>query len=146
MNRSSWIVPLVILLCAGIWHRHQVNQEMVKRFLHEQVFIGDALLASSRVFYTRENISHVLTLAPTTEVDDAIFPSVPWPLIRLRLQPLDNGRDNFDPYIDQANRFIESARLEKGRILIHCVEGKSRSASFFMYVTPDVKCPRFNHS
>lgn len=47
----------------------------------------------------------------------------------LNIPVIDNCEQNLTPYLDEAVAFIRRALAEGGRVLVHCMAGRSRSAS-----------------
>jgi len=93
--------------------------EVDKNFL----WLGDLEHALSLSILQGLGITHVLTVGwlPVPEVDNV--------RVRMRLQVRDDEDEWLGGVFQRAFDFIDDARSAKGRVLVHCREGRSRSAA-----------------
>nr|CAB3240230.1 DUSP8.16 dual specificity phosphatase [Phallusia mammillata] len=88
------------------------------------LFLGSQNDASDEVMMKDNAISNVLNVscncARPPHLDDQHF---------RRIAVRDNYQEKITPYLDEAVKFIESARVKNERVLVHCLAGVSRSAT-----------------
>ncbi len=93
--------------------------------LHEiisGVFLGDCIAAYNKNKLSTLGITHVLNTA--TELDTP-FEGIKYMHLKLR----DSPSENIYIHFENCHRFIDQALETKGKILIHCYAGISRSAT-----------------
>jgi len=102
--------------------RHQPDQIL------EHLFLGDEKDAYSKKTITRLGITHVVTV---TMVTDFVSYKQKFPpgVKCLVVSVLDEADENIAQYFKRTNAFIDEGR-KLGNVLVHCVWGISRSASF----------------
>lgn len=90
------------------------------------LFIGNERDASSQETLKELGITHILNV--TSHIPFHFEDS----MTCKRLQASDSGSQNLKQYFDEAVSFIESVRLNNGRVLVHCQAGVSRSPTIVM--------------
>jgi len=86
------------------------------------LFIGNQRDAANRERLTELGVTHILNVTshlPQHFENDGITYK--------RLPATDNGSQNLKQYFSEAINFIECARKENGKVLVHCQAGVSRS-------------------
>ncbi|KAK7035938.1 phosphatases II [Favolaschia claudopus] len=92
----------------------------VDQVLEDQVYLGNLRAAESEQTKERYGITHTLSVCPE------LLSSGPRHLVI----PVDDSEyDDLLIHLPEACRFIEDALAQKGRVLIHCVMGISRSTT-----------------
>jgi len=86
------------------------------------VFVTSALVARQGKVLDQYGITHVVSVL-TKPIDP--FPHREYLLISAK----DHVSQDLLQFVSQCNDFIHNARLNQGKVMIHCVEGKSRSPS-----------------
>lgn len=105
-------------------HRMSYPNEIVDEFL----YVGNQWQASEPTIVSNLGITHILSACVETSLR---LPNVSYFQIPLK----DKVDAPLSDYFDVAYEFIQKAKQEKGRILIHCVQGISRSATLaIMYI------------
>jgi len=87
-------------------------------FLGSESDVADKDLMSDKKITSVLNVS--LSCARPDHLDDLHFK---------RIAVKDNYQENISPFLDEAIQFIELARENDERVLVHCVAGVSRSAT-----------------
>jgi len=117
-------------------HKGVVRQTLprLKKFRHsfaeciipKKLFIGDKHSVQKAKHMRDLGITHILSV-----IDNENLPSLPSPNIkRLHIDVLDETSVDLSIHFDRAVQFIEEALMEPdSAVLVHCVVGKSRSAS-----------------
>ena len=91
-----------------------------------EIFISDALCAQDVFLLKKLGITHILNAA------GEISPKTPLKKMGIKYMklPLDDlPTENIFQYFDTAADFIHSCLSERGKIIVHCAMGISRSAS-----------------
>lgn len=88
----------------------------------KNLFLGSVASANNHGILFKLKITHVLTLCPVrpTRLQNVIYNSISFQ---------DDATFNILPKIDQCLEYIDSVLQSGGRILVHCFQGVSRSAS-----------------
>ncbi|SCZ89278.1 BZ3500_MvSof-1268-A1-R1_Chr9g10353 [Microbotryum saponariae] len=92
------------------------------------LFISSYDGASSLPDLQQRGITHIVNV--TSEYEDC-FPSH---FVYLRLRARDKSSERLGPYFDQVAEFVIKAQHARGRVLVHCQEGISRSATLVLAV------------
>ena len=114
MNKLFLIVSFFIL--------DIINCEM--NFICDNIYIGDKYAAREEENLTKNNITTVVNCAQGL---DSNYKEIKY--IELMLH--DNSRQDLFPKLEVAYKFIK--KNSKNNILIHCKEGRSRSASLVVF-------------
>jgi len=95
--------------------------EIIPNFL----YLGDRTGSESETQLLQLGITHIINV--TSDIPHSIV-SYP-PIQYMRIPVDDTFGQNIDDYFHQAIEFIEQARLNNGKVFVHCMAGISRSAS-----------------
>ena len=95
------------------------------------LLVGDKAMAKDRTELRKRKVKYILNVTPPmTEGGVANFFQNEGSLEYLRLPLRDVASDTIIPHIGAAVEFLQRARVRAdGRVLVHCNEGKSRSAA-----------------
>ena len=93
--------------------------EVIEQFL----YLGSFKNASTREELSAVGITHILNMA--SELDNVFENEFSY----LKIGIDDLSTESLVPVLEQAIQFINSARGEQGRVLVHCAMGISRSTS-----------------
>ncbi|KAJ3702094.1 hypothetical protein LUZ61_005799 [Rhynchospora tenuis] len=94
------------------------------------LYIGGALAAKSMYTLQQIGITHVLCLC-SNEIGQAEFQN-PSLFTYKNFSVTDNDDENISDLFDEACDFIENVRHNCGKVLVHCFEGRSRSATIVL--------------
>ncbi|KAJ4750044.1 dual specificity protein phosphatase family protein [Rhynchospora pubera] len=94
------------------------------------LYIGGALAAKSMYTLQQIGITHVLCLC-SNEIGQAEFQN-PSLFSYKNFSVTDNDDENISDLFDEACEFIENVRHNCGKVLVHCFEGRSRSATIVL--------------
>lgn len=101
------------------------------KLLPTWILVGDKSLAKDKLALQRSRVKYILNVTPTLANGGVAnyFPSDPT-FEYCRLEVRDVATENILPSVPAAVEFLQRARVRAdGRALIHCNEGKSRSAA-----------------
>ena len=87
------------------------------------LFIGSIGTASNLKILKETGITHIVCAAKGVE---AYYPNK---FTYLKLDLLDTENEDIKKYFDEAGEFINKALKEKGKVLVHCHAGISRSST-----------------
>jgi predicted protein tyrosine phosphatase len=99
---------------------YTIPSEILEDFL----FLGNRACLGNESELMHLGISHVLSI-----VSDHEDVKVPKEMQHLRLSAEDSEKEDISRLFASSSSFIENARGERGRILVHCIAGRSRSVS-----------------
>mmetsp|Transcript_46908 Transcript_46908/g.73215 ORF Transcript_46908/g.73215 Transcript_46908/m.73215 type:complete len:368 (-) Transcript_46908:290-1393(-) len=106
---------------ADVAHQvYSVPSEVLSGFL----FLGNRECASNVEYLRNNGIDHILSI-----YDDEDAPSIPSFTRWLHLRAKDSEEEDISRLFGPACEFIENARVGSGKILVHCIAGRSRSVS-----------------
>jgi len=99
--------------------------------IEDSLFLGDIHAASSDALFNEQGITHVVNA--TQEVPN-VFETTRPDVAYMKTGWFDDNRQVGDKAgYREAYEFIEDALQSGGRVLVHCQEGFSRSASIVLY-------------
>jgi protein-tyrosine phosphatase len=104
---------------------YSVPSEIFDGFL----FLGNRECLANEGELKRLGIDHVLSVISTTDENSI---NVPQWTQHLRLHALDSCKEDITKLFHPACSFIERTRAIAGRILVHCVAGRSRSVTIVL--------------
>ncbi|XP_024385430.1 dual specificity protein phosphatase PHS1 [Physcomitrium patens] len=99
--------------------------------LSPSLYIGSALAARSVNTLQHLRITHVLCLCPS-DLEDANVGDFPELFTYKHLEVKDVEDENIAAHFEEACSFIAQAEGDNKTILVHCFEGKSRSATMVL--------------
>ena len=91
----------------------------------ERLYIGDYFTAINFTLLAEHNITHILVCG---EELDCRYPEE---FTYKHLQISDTNSTPIIEYFEEVNQFIEKG-IKRGKVLVHCAQGRSRSASFIV--------------
>jgi protein-tyrosine phosphatase len=104
--------------------------------LHDGLFIGSIKCANNHSALQAVGITHILTLCCEREplrTPEFHYHSVPF---------FDKATVDLSPILPECIDFIDSARKNGGRVLVHCLQGVSRSGAICIaYIMKENKSP-----
>jgi protein-tyrosine phosphatase len=103
----------------------------------DNIYIGNYATALDLSLLKSLGITHILVVGKNMKelfVDEFIYKTIPL---------YDSDYTNITKYFDESNEFIRNG-YEKGKILIHCGHGISRSVSLVMAYL--IKCKEMSYS
>ncbi|KAG2388013.1 hypothetical protein C9374_000863 [Naegleria lovaniensis] len=92
------------------------------------LYLGSGLDANDEIQIKKNQIDYILNVTKEWPIGK----SIPSYIVYKRISLKDEREESIIPYFEQAFEFIEQALEQQKRILVHCVIGKSRSASFVL--------------
>jgi len=97
----------------------------VNAIIENKLYLGNILSARSSRSLTERRISHIISVCP-----DPIPAELPESgLTHMRISVEDVDYADLLSHLPAACRFIDQALREGGTVLVHCVQGLSRSAT-----------------
>ena len=108
--------------------------------VYPNIYIGNYSTSTNLELLQGLGITHILTVLPTFN------PPFPDKFAYLHVQAYDDETQNLEPFFQQTNKFISDALTQRGKLLIHCMVGRSRSVSVFMAFIIHVMQGHFNQS
>lgn len=103
--------------------------------VYTNLFLGDANTALNKNELKRLGITHVLNAAKGTKfsqvnTNEQFYKDVNIKFLGINLMDVDSCK--IDKYLQAAADFINDSLSKNGKILVHCYQGISRSASFVL--------------
>ena len=97
------------------WRRHVTS-------VTDSIFIGSEWVAKNEALLKKHGITHILNAAAQVVTSAPGF-------VTLNLRMVDGGGESLLSHVFAATIFIDEAVRKKGKVLVHCVEGVSRSVA-----------------
>ncbi|KII89145.1 hypothetical protein PLICRDRAFT_40781 [Plicaturopsis crispa FD-325 SS-3] len=88
------------------------------------IYLGNIFAPRNAVALAEANITHILSVTGDSVVLPPDFKGV-----RTKIEVEDYGDEDLLRHFSEANRFITDALSGGGAVLVHCVQGASRSAT-----------------
>ena len=88
-------------------------------------------------------ITHIITVIPSFN------PPFPDKFKYLHVEAYDDEWQDMKPFLEQTNTFIENCLVNNGKVLIHCMVGRSRSMTIFLAFLINMirgKCQNFDYN
>lgn len=104
------------------------------------IFIGDSSAATNLLLLKHHKITHILV------VGDGLKQKYPEHFVYQQINIYDLGTSKIIEHFDNANIFIKECLAKKGRILVHCDSGISRSPTILVAYLMATKRFSFTHS
>ena len=108
--------------------------------VYPNIYIGNYSTSTNLELLTGLGITHIITVLPTFN------PPFPDKFTYLHIPAYDDESQNIIPAFEKTNAFIENALAGKGKILLHCMVGRSRSVCIFIAFLIHVLQGGFNQS
>ena len=97
------------------WRRHVT-------YVTNSIFIGSEWVAKNEALLRKHGVTHILNAA------SQIVTSAPG-FVTMNLSMVDGGGESLLSHVFATTLFIDEALRQKGKVLVHCVEGVSRSVA-----------------
>jgi len=117
-----WLMRCVLVRCDD---EGPDAQEIVDR-----LYLGSCAAAQDLEFLVRSNVSLVVSVTPEAECAQP-FPHV---VTYLRVDLKDDGMHKMGPFVDLIWSSVDAALARGASVLIHCLQGRSRSPAVVAYV------------
>ena len=108
--------------------------------VYPNIYIGNYSTSTNLELLQGLGITHIITVLPTFN------PPFPDKFTYLHIQAYDDETQNLEPFFQQTNQFISDVLTQRGKLLIHCMVGRSRSISVYMAFLIHVMQGHFNQS
>ncbi len=108
--------------------------------VYPNIYIGNYSTSTNLELLQGLGITHIITVLPTFN------PPFPEKFTYLHVQAYDDETQNIEPFFQQTNQFISNVLTQRGKLLIHCMVGRSRSISVLMAFLIHVIKGHFNQS
>ena len=108
--------------------------------VYPNIYIGNYSTSTNLELLQGLGITHIITVLPTFN------PPFPDKFTYLHIQAYDDETQNLEPFFQQTNQFISNVLTQRGKLLIHCMVGRSRSISVYMAFLIHVMQGHFNQS
>eukprot|EP00026_Physarum_polycephalum_P011667 Phypoly_transcript_11907.p1 GENE.Phypoly_transcript_11907~~Phypoly_transcript_11907.p1 ORF type:complete len:336 (+),score=49.86 Phypoly_transcript_11907:69-1010(+) len=119
-----------------IWNAKEEDATYPSLIIDDFLYLGEEESALEKEVVKNLGITHILSVLPMTENSAKFKSKVTY--CQCALQDIPTVTIN--KYFDVAIEFIESAKEAKGRILVHCLAGVSRSATLvIVYIMHSLK-------
>ena len=94
--------------------------------VYPNVYIGNYSITTNLELLKGLGITHIISVIPTFN------PAFEDKFKYLHIQAYDDEYQDITKYLNITNEFIKNCLMEKGKVLIHCMVGRSRSVSIFI--------------
>jgi len=94
--------------------------------VYPNIYIGNYSISTNYELLKGLGITHIISVIPT------INPAFKDKFKYLHIQAYDDDYQDIKMYFDETNLFIKNCLHEGGKILIHCMAGRSRSVTIFI--------------
>ena len=94
--------------------------------VYPNIYVGNYSITTNLDLLKGLGITHIITVIPTFN------PAFEDKFKYLHIQAYDDDYQDMKQHFDITNEFIKKCLYEGGKILIHCMVGRSRSVSVFM--------------
>ena len=108
--------------------------------VYPNIYIGNYSTSTNLELLQGLGITHIITVLPTFN------PPFPDKFTYLHIQAYDDETQNLEPFFQKTNQFISDVLTQRGKLLIHCMVGRSRSVSVLMAFLIHVILGNFNQS
>ena len=107
-----------------LWEKSDKIERWKKHLspITEAIFVGSETIAKDQALLKKNGITHILNCA------SQVVSSAPG-FVQMNLALSDGGNENILSHVFGTTVFINNAIKENGKILVHCVEGVSRSVA-----------------
>jgi protein-tyrosine phosphatase len=94
--------------------------------VYPNIYIGNYSVSTNIKLLQNVGITHIISVIPTFN------PPYPDNFKYLHIPAYDDNSQDIKQYFSKSNKFIENIITEGGKVLIHCMVGRSRSVSIFI--------------
>ena len=94
--------------------------------VYPNIYVGNYSVTTNLDLLKGLGITHIISVIPTFN------PAFEDKFKYLHIQAYDDEYQDIKQYFDITNEFIKSCLFEGGKVLIHCMVGRSRSVSIFI--------------
>ena len=94
--------------------------------VYPNIYVGNYSITTNLELLSGLGITHIISVIPTFN------PAFEDKFKYLYIQAYDDDYQDIKQYFDTSNEFIKNCLYEGGKILIHCMAGRSRSVSIFI--------------
>lgn len=126
LNFTSLIIFPSLILFLSAYSKNLTNLNMSK--ILDWLYLGGSKEATDVNWLIDNKISHVLNVATGTQ-----NLQYPGNIDVFRIPIRDNPNEEIRDYLEYGYIYLDVVRLLSGRVLVHCVAGISRSATFVIY-------------
>eukprot|EP00803_Ostreobium_quekettii_P002330 evm.model.scf_303EXC.1 EVM.evm.TU.scf_303EXC.1 scf_303EXC:1395-14605(+) len=96
-------------------------------FVAQRVYLGNAMASQALHTLKHLGVGHIVNAT-----DDLLLPDDEWGFVCMRVAMADNENEDIERHFESVRRFINSAKESGSGVLVHCHEGKSRSAALVL--------------
>jgi hypothetical protein len=108
--------------------------------VYPNIYIGNYSTSTNLELLSGLGITHIITVLPTFN------PPFQDKFKYLHIPAYDDESQKLEPFFQQTNQFINDALTQHGKILIHCMVGRSRSVSVLIAFLIHIIKGQFNQS
>lgn len=108
--------------------------------VYPNIYIGNYSTSTNQQLLQSLGITHIISVIPTFN------PPFPDKFKYYHISAYDDESQDIKQYFEKSNTFIENVLRENGKILIHCMVGRSRSVSIFLAFLIHIIRGRFSQS
>ena len=94
--------------------------------VYPNIYVGNYSLTTNYDLLKGLEITHIISVIPTSN------PAFADKFTYLHINAYDDDSQNMTIYFDNTNNFIKNCLNNGGKVLIHCMVGRSRSITIFM--------------
>lgn len=103
--------------------------------VYPDVYVGDVYAAHHVEELKKRGITHIVTCVV------GVVPAYPEQFTYLHIPLLDSTQQNISEHFEKTTTFIGNALADGGKVLVHCIQGVSRSATITAaYVMAHLDC------
>jgi hypothetical protein len=108
--------------------------------VYPNIYIGNYSTSTNLELLSGLGITHILSVIPTFN------PPFPEKFTYLHIPAYDDDSQNMVPWFEKTNPFIQDVLNQRGKLLLHCMVGRSRSVCIFIAFLIHILQGRFNQS
>ena len=108
--------------------------------VYPNIYIGNYSTSTNLELLHNVGITHIISVIPTFN------PPFPDKFKYLHISAYDDQTQDMLPFFKQSNDFIETVLKDGGKVLIHCMVGRSRSVTVFLAFLISIIRGKFSQS
>jgi len=108
--------------------------------VYPYIYIGNYSTSTNLELLKGLGITHILSVIPTFN------PPYPENFTYLHIPAYDDDSQNMVPWFEKTNAFIQNVLTQRGKLLLHCMVGRSRSVCIFIAFLIHIIQGKFNQS